>query len=199
MFKNLPVVLLCGDGGSGKDTIAAEFSRRFKLPYNSSTSYIAAQMMWPQVTDGLFCPALRHTKKLTCPYPELEKFNISPGGDFNQFYRERVDHRRFWAIWIDCYNRVSPSKAQLYLDAVMAGNHILTGLRKVCELDAFLSTGVPDITIWIDRPGIHRDPTQEYGPERCDLVLRNDGDVLAIYRRIERIRNFLVGMYWGEQ
>jgi hypothetical protein len=199
MFRGKPVVLLCGDGGSGKDTVATALSRRWSLPYSVSTSYVAARLMWPQIQEGRFCSEVRHERVISCPYPRMEGFNFRPDAfrDLLHFYDERTRHRRFWSEWIDCYNDASESKAQLYLDSVKAGNHILTGIRKVRELDAFLQTAVPDLAIWIDRPGIPRDPTQEYGPERCDLVLRNDGDLDLIRDRITRISNFLVGLNSG--
>lgn len=197
MFKNLPVVMLCGDGGSGKDEIAVQLSKRWKLTYSHSTSYVAAKLMWPQVEAGLFCPQMRAEKGNSCPYTQLLHFNIKPTAftGLENWYGMRSAHRRFWAEWIDCYNQ---GKAQLYLDAVLDGNHILTGLRKVREFHAFQQTGIPDVAIWIERPGIPRDPTQEYGPELCDLVLRNDSDLVRLHTRIERITNFLTGMYWGE-
>jgi hypothetical protein len=76
MFLQNPVVLLCGDGGSGKDEVAKHLAVRWKLPYTCSTSYVAAQKMWPQVQAGLFSQAVRHAKVLKCPFPELEHLDL---------------------------------------------------------------------------------------------------------------------------
>lgn len=180
MHDGIPVVLICGDGGSGKDTVAKLIQQIWGLPYKSSTSYVAAQMMWPQVQQGVFETEFAWKDSI-----ERDAFK-----DLDDFYNQRSNHRRFWADWIDRYNRLSISGAQLYIDSVKAGNHILTGLRKVHEVTAFQATGIPDLSIWVDRPGISRDPTQEYGPELCDFSLRNV-DLSRLTDSIMNLKKFI--------
>lgn len=186
MYHDLPVIILAGDGGSGKDTVAAEMCRQLSLPYKTSTSFVAAKKMWPQVEAGRF------NNSSCCPYQQMEHYDIRPC-DFHglqHWYNERSMHRRFWADWVDCYNKASATKCQLYTDCVEEGNFILTGIRKAHELEAFIATNIPDLVIWIDRPGNPRDPTQEYGPEKCDLVFLNDSDMLAIKMRVHNLAMF---------
>lgn len=175
MFNGLPVVLICGDGGSGKDTVAAMVKDIMGLPYRNSTSYTAAEKMWPVVQEG----------GLANLFPKWREFK-----SLADFYEQRAFHRRAWAAWIDWYNSMSDSGALLYQDSVSSGNHIITGVRKIRELEAFLKTDIPDLAIWVDRPGVPRDPTQEYGPELCDLVLQNDGDLQKLNRKIRRTAMF---------
>lgn len=182
MHNNIPVIVLAGDGGSGKDTIAQELSSHLGLPYKTSTSYVAARKMWDEVN--------RYEQSVA---DDMKRYGIDPNHflDLTEWYNERSNYRQFWADWIERYNKQSASKAQLYTDCVEEGNHILTGLRKPWELEAFLATGIPDIVIWIDRPGTPRDPTQLYGPEKCDLTFRNDGDLLTARMRIHNLVKLL--------
>lgn len=197
-YKSNPVIILAGDGGSGKDTIAALIRDSFGIPYQCSTSYVAARTMWEQVNEGLFNVTERQRLQISCPYPEMENMDMKPT-DFkglNDFYERRSKHRRFWASWVEGYNLASPNKCQLYLDAVQRGNHILTGIRKLHELQAFHATGIPDLTIWVDRPGINRDITQEFGPEWCELTIRNDNNLARLKEKVSRLRwffNYLSG------
>lgn len=168
MYNNLPVIILAGDGGSGKDTVAEILSNKSGIPYTHSTSYAAAGKMWEEIKRG------EH-------HPVTNPFHYT---NAEEWYAARSRHRRFWADWIDNYNKTSQSKCRLYTECVEQGNHILTGIRKAHELAAFISTGIPDITIWIDKPGTPRDPTQEYGSEKCDLIFPNVGDFLSIQIRV---------------
>ncbi len=52
------------------------------------------------------------------------------------------------------------------------GERILDGVRKRSEFMAVRP--YIDLAIWVDYPNNPRDPTQQYGPELCDIILRND-------------------------
>lgn len=192
-YNHRPVLVLAGDGGSGKDTVAEMINQSFAIPYRHSTSYAAAKPMWNQVSEGLFDPLHRQRYGLDCPYHEMAHMEMkaSQFKSLEDFYTRRVSHRRFWAMWIDCYNLASPTKCQLYLDAVQQGNHILTGIRKLHELQAFISTGIPDLIIWVERPGINRDITQEYGPEWCELTIRNDNNLIRLKEKVGKLYWFM--------
>lgn len=192
MYNGVPIIMLCGDGGSGKDTIAVILREKYRIPYQHSTSYTACKVMWLEVvadqwnqevgwSSGYFTPEKNQLR---------EKYNLRadmfPGG-MQDFYEQRVNYRRFWADWIDNYNKTSADGARLYRETVQQGTHLLTGLRKKHEFLAFMNTGWPDLAIWVDRPGIPRDPTQEYGPELCDIVIRNDGDQLTLNMRLSNL------------
>ena len=162
-----PVILISGDAGCGKDEAAVCFRSHGPFTYNCSTSYVALKKMWAN-------------KESPCYYATI-----------SQMYEDRVNHRKWWADWVDKYNQASPSKAQLYLDAIEEGNTILTGVRKTVEFVALARLGIVDLIIWIDRPGIPRDRTQEYGHELADVVIKNDSDIMTFHRRCQMLAKCL--------
>lgn len=190
MHNGKPVIVLCGDGGSGKDYVAEVMAGLLNLPYKCSTSYIAAVKMWDWI-DGKREPMDVCEPRFVLPEGQ------PPFSSLENFYSRRAQHRRYWSDWIDWYNERSASKAALYLDSVAAGNHLITGIRKKHEFLAFEKTGLIDLSIWIHRPGIARDITQEYGPELCDLTMPND-DLLGVgadFRlrvRLDHLKKFLL-------
>lgn len=161
MYNKEPVIAICGDGGSGKDSVASLFNMYLDFPYVTSTSGVAGVMIWDELSTG----------KL--PWPDSPNQWTS----YNSFYQDRVNHRQFWADWIMDYNAENGADA-LYRLACKQGNRILTGIRKRVEFQACRKEPNPliDIAVWIDFPGVPRDPTQEYGPELCDLIIENHKD-----------------------
>lgn len=160
MHDGKPVVLVCGDGGCGKDTVSKLIADNWFIPYKHSTSWQAACMMWPEVRAG------------------KTEFTGGFFKDFNDFYSQRSRFRKFWAEWIDRYNlRHSTADGnciQLYRDCLSAGNRVLNGVRRANELAGLRRAAIADLVIWVERPGNPRDPTQEFGPESCDWTIIND-------------------------
>lgn len=162
-----PVILISGDAGCGKDEAAACFASHGPFTYKCSTSYVALKKMW----------AMKESPR---PYNTID-----------HMYQDRDNHRKWWADWIDNYNQHSPSNAQLYLDAIEEGNTILTGVRKTVEFVALARLNIVDLIIWIDRPGIPRDRTQEYGSELADVVIKNDRDITTFQHRCQMLAKCL--------
>jgi hypothetical protein len=181
VYNNEPVLLIVGDGGAGKDSVAVLIRDLVGIPYLHSTSYTAAMMMWQEITDW-------RLNKLNDS--SLSRFDWVPEEtqSLKDFYLQRSDFRREWADWIREYNRQHENWG-LYRQCCQEGNRLLTGIRKVSELEACQQRNLFDLILWVDRPGIPRDPTQEYGPERADFILRNDNLERTIVK-INRIFTF---------
>lgn len=70
---------------------------------------------------------------------------------------------------------------------VLREGDILTGVRARCEMQAVRDEGLVDLVLWIDRPGIPEDPTQEFGPELCDAIVPNWWGIPEFHGRLERL------------
>lgn len=87
---------------------------------------------------------------------------------------ERHENRQFWFDYCNWLRRDDP--AFLIRLALEAGN-IVSGIRDLVEIKAAIRENMFDAVLWINRPGVPRDPTFTWGPEDfpgCH-ILDNDG------------------------
>ena len=170
MYNDKPILAISGDSRAGKDTIAGLIRNIVGIPYVHSTSYAAALLIWADIQSEHDCRF-----PMTLPHYET----------MEELYADRVNHRRFWADWIDNYNRKNQQGIGLYLLSCSQGNQILTGIRKTKEILLCQERKLVDLTIWVHRPGNPRDSTQEYGSELCDIIIENQG----LERTIEKLHH----------
>lgn len=144
-------IAICGPGRAGKDTAAKFFAEVTSLRYINSTSYAAVEYVRQRFAEE---KGILFDSDLDC-------------------YNERFKSRVYWAQKIDEMNSVDPTT--LYKKC-LEYQDILTGIRKKREIKACRTDGVVDLVIWLERPGISvsSDPTQEFGPEECDVTIFND-------------------------
>lgn len=153
-----PVIAICGHGGHGKDTAAGFLSRELNLPYTGSTSSYAL----PEVAARF--------ESLGRPYPSLQAC-----------YDDRANHRQLWAEVIDEINAQDP--VTLYRRCLVE-QRLLTGIRKRREMQAVKTAKLAEFWVWIEKPGAPPDPTQEFGPEACQLTMLNVGELEEFYDRL---------------
>ena len=70
--------------------------------------------------------------------------------------------------------------------ACLADCDLVEGVRSRVEIDAVIAERLVDLVIWVQRE-VPDDPTLEYGPDVADVVILNDGDLLALWRRLDRL------------
>src|SRR5262249_37904606 len=93
----------------------------------------------------------------------------------------RHQHRELWKSTIDEFRKTDSTRL---LRMALEKADILAGVRDVAELKAGKETGLILCKIGIDRPGTPVDAAVTYGPEDCDLVLKNDKDLPTLYARL---------------
>lgn len=72
----------------------------------------------------------------------------------------------------------------------LAKGNIITGIRDHREIEWGRDAGEIDLFVWVDRP-VPPDPTmRRYGPDLCDVVIRNHGTVESLYARLRRWADF---------
>lgn len=155
---------IAGHGRSGKDTVAELLSDLTGLLYVAGTSWYARE----------FVHAALGRAGIEYPSPLAA-------------WRDRHNHRVFWAHAIGEYNRDDP--VRLYRDC-LADQSILTGVRRRHEKQALDAEGLVDLWLWIERPGVPADPTMEFGPGECDVTILNDGDMAGLRAKLKRITDF---------
>lgn len=151
-------VALCGPGRSGKDTVSAYLSVKTALRYQISTSEMACQLIFDTVFPDR--------------YLSLE-----------ECHADRVNHRVVWREAILAYNQ--PSGIRLYED-YQDTHDIFNGIRCKDELQSGLMSGFFDLSIWVDRE-VPEDPSLNFGPSDCDIVIPNQGSLGQLYERLDRV------------
>lgn len=153
---------ICGPGESGKDEIAGWLGNNTSLKYVGGTSWFAA--------DAMF----NHMARLGYVYNTVK-----------ECWEARRQHRVIWADYIDnVINKTNP--IQLY-ETCLEHQNILTGIRRLREIRAVKERLNP-LTIWIERDTVPHDPTMEYGPEECDLILTNNDTLQELFGKLERFK-----------
>lgn len=69
---------------------------------------------------------------------------------------------------------------------------INVGVRARVEIEAVRRERLVDIAVWVDRAGIPDDPTLEFGPEMCDVLLPNHWGIPELHGRLRNL-----ALSWG--
>lgn len=169
MWKNKFVISLSGHGECGKDTAAPFFSRYLSIGYQESTSACIVDPWWKEIQEGIWSEGNpeRPIKEIVI---ERHAYDSK-----EQFHEDRRNRRMDWVAYIEHFNwTYGGLGVGLYTKAVEDGNQILTGIRRKGQFERCLDH-IIDVPIWINRPGIKVDESQEYGPELCNFIIENDG------------------------
>ncbi len=104
-----------------------------------------------------------------------------------QAYAERHANRKFW---YDVGNEIREGDPTLLLREAFEHGELTGGLRDIAEVVGCREEGLCDLMVWVERPSVPPDPTVTFGPEHCDLVIRNDGTLDEYRRRLRRLAEF---------
>ena len=101
-------------------------------------------------------------------------------------WRTRHDHRELWRAIGDELRAGDP--AALARVTLRSGD-INVGVRALVEIEAVRREHLVDVAVWVDRPGLPDDPTLEFGPEQCDLILPNRWGLPELHGRLRNLAN----------
>lgn len=170
--KNL-VISISGDGQCGKDTAAPILSKLLNIPYSNSTSACIVDHWWDEIKSGLWSAANSNKPG------GMQGLIIEPDQYDSRvaFHTDRRNRRMDWVDYIEYYNLSNGDHGiGLYEKTVNDGNFILTGIRRTGQFKRCLEHLI-DVSIWMVRDGLPHDESQEYGPELCDYILDNNGNL----------------------
>jgi hypothetical protein len=93
----------------------------------------------------------------------------------------RHEIREDWKRILEEYRGDDPAKL---IRTCLKFSPIVCGARTFLELQAALQEGLIKIAVWVDRPGIAKDPTVTYTSSNCTHVLNNAGDLRELNNQI---------------
>lgn len=154
-------VIFCGRARAGKDT-ACELFAAFARVNNAGT---VSKYLAPHVARRLGL--------------SVEEAYARRG--------ESMETRAFWRAVGDELRATDPARL---VREMMGYGQVGGGLRGTVEIRAARREGLADLFVWIDSPRALADATCEFGPEECDVIIRNDGTIEEFGAKIERLARF---------
>lgn len=82
----------------------------------------------------------------------------------------------------------------ILVTAALKDNDVVCGARDGEEVDYARRKNVVNLVLWVANDRAPKDPTMNFGPERCDYILPNHGTKAELMTRLERLAR-LMGVY----
>ena len=88
-------------------------------------------------------------------------------------------------VWKDACDDFRKNDPLLLINLALAnGGVVVTGIRDKVELEAAKAAGIFHRILWIDRPGIPRDPTVTFEAKDCTDYVKNDCSLERFYHNL---------------
>lgn len=179
-------LMICGSGESGKDELAKILKKHLpEINYKYPTSYYCIDIFYEEVQNGIWT-----NERLRDQGLYFEGYYPNQYGSKETFYESRRYHRDIWGYWVKQFNKDDPIK--LYQLAIDKGERVFVGLRKVKEYDSFREKFPNSFSIWVQRDSVKHDPTQEYGPDKCDFIIQNNGTIEELENKVKKLVSFFM-------
>lgn len=161
---------ICGHGRSGKDTAAHWLNRHTSLHFHGSLSwYLAIDV--------------------------AKKTGLSR----EEAYKRRHDSDDVRLMWYNLGRELRKNNPGYLINkAIEDGSDIICGVRDKEEVLWMIDNNIVDLVIWIDRD-VKTDPTMEFGPELCDVMIYNNGTLEDLCLRLARLSKALNILRIGEE
>lgn len=91
-------------------------------------------------------------------------------------WENRHKHRMTWKEQCDEL-RSHGDQCFLIRRALETGN-MITGVRGLLEINAAIAEKLFDSIVWIDNPRVDADPTMDFGSEKANVIIRNNGSLV---------------------
>jgi len=121
------------------------------------------------------------SSNVVCPY-----IAAALGISEEEAWATRHKNREFWKTWCDEFRKNDYARM---CRLILERGDIVIGLRDKKEIECCRAEGLVDLFVWIDRP-VEVDPTVTFGPDDCDVVIRNYGTLDEFYTKLRRFMNF---------
>lgn len=104
--------------------------------------------------------------------------------DYRPIWEDRRNHREFWLKAMTALRVDDPA---LFARMCLGTGDMFVGARQKEEYESTIREKIVELVIWVERPGIPHDPTIEFGPELCDLIVPNYGTLDELYAKLDRV------------
>ena len=118
------------------------------------------------------------TSAVITPYA-AKRLGISEEEAFRRRHEDRM-------LWYKIGNELREHDPAFLARQTFERGDIAVGIRDANEMQAVLDEELIDLAIWIERD-VPPDPTLTYGPEFCDVIVLNTGEIEAMYARLEAL------------
>lgn len=122
----------------------------------------------------------------TCSVYLCDYVAAALGQSKEQAYAERHLKREIWRALGDEMRRDDPA---IIIRTMLQHGEIGGGPRGLAEVEAARAEGLGDLWVWVDRD-VPVDPTVEYGPGHCDIVIENKGTLDEYAAKLRRLAAF---------
>lgn len=99
-----------------------------------------------------------------------------------EVWDRRHEHRETWKEQCDLI-RSQGDQCFLIRCALDTGN-MITGVRGLPEINAAIAEKLFDSIVWIDNPRVDADPTMDFGSEKANVVIRNNGSLVKFQHQL---------------
>lgn len=103
-------------------------------------------------------------------------------------WETRHKRRMDWYNILNEYRKEDPTKL---VQLCLAQAKVITGIRDLIELKSCLERGYIKHAVWVERPGIEKDPTLTYSITDCTHVLENNGDLNLLNQQVSLLAESL--------
>jgi hypothetical protein len=106
------------------------------------------------------------------------------GVSVDECFAKRHDDRAYWFEFCNYLRREDPT---LLVKLTLADNDVVAGIRSDTEVEAVMSEGVVDLTVWVANDRVAIDPTVAYGSSDCDICITNHGSKTAYFQKLRSL------------
>jgi hypothetical protein len=123
----------------------------------------------------------RSTSQVIAPFV-ASRLGISIEEAFNRRHMDRV-------YWFNLGNQLRASDPAALVREAIRDADIVQGLRNYDAVIASRNERLVDFFLWIER-AVPPDPTMTFGPEKCDVIVQNNGTLPELYEKLESLARF---------
>ena len=164
----VPRLMICGEARSGKDSLADMICESSNGAYSKRSSSECAidEVIYP-IIDQIYSQG------------EVERIRrifktFGQEAAYSYLYENRFEFRSEWKKAICDYNSADPCRL---MRGLFKTSNIYVGIRSLREFSQGEKLGLFGLSIWVDRPGIPKDQTNEITSKNCQISVRNDGTI----------------------
>lgn len=173
MDDNSPIkVLVVGHGGCGKGTVCNIMKDFPCVYYCGSTSEVISEVI---------------AKEMGLSFQEAHSMrNINDESRMKWYHKGREICGSNPSKLLElCYKRVASTEDEPVI-------LVADGCRDNLEIFDAISRDVVDVIVWVERPGIPKDPSLKFGSEVANYVIYNDSDIDSLKTKIGHFFFYLI-------